>query len=140
MVRVTVESSALSRTKWHEYVSRFLFGGIVTVLAWLIDRHWGPYLGGMFLAFPGIFPCGVSMVESHAREHKKEAGLHGTTRGRQEASLEAVGASAGAVGLAAFGAIVWWGATRYSLGIVLPTASVCWGAVSFALWWAREHF
>ena len=139
MGRITVETSALSRTKWHEYVSRFLFGGTVTVVASLIDRHWGPYIGGIFLAFPGIFPCGVSMVESHAREHKKEAGMHGDVRGRQEASLESVGASAGAAGLAAFAGIVWWGATRHSLWLVLPTAVVCWGIVSFALWLAREH-
>ena len=99
----------------------------------------GTYIGGIFLAFPGIFPCGVSMVESHAREHKKEAGMHGDVRGRQEASLESVGASAGAAGLAAFAGIVWWGATRHSLWLVLPTAVVCWCIVSFALWLAREH-
>lgn len=72
MVRVTVESSALSRTKWHEYVSRFLFGGIVTILASLIDRDWGPYLGGLFLAFPGTSRAGSAwskvMLESTRRK------------------------------------------------------------------------
>lgn len=139
MARITIDFSIFSRTKWHEYASRFLFGGTITVLASLIDRHWGPFVGGLFLAFPGIFPCGATMVESHAKEHKRQAGMQGTIRGRQEASLEAVGASAGAVGLAAFGGIVWWGATRHSLWLTLAIASIAWAGVSFAFWWVREH-
>ena len=96
MARIEIIPSALARNRWHEYVSRFAFGGAVTVLASLIDKHWGPVVGGLFLAFPGIFPPGASLVETHAEEKKKEAGLHGVERGRQEASLEAAGASIGA--------------------------------------------
>ncbi len=139
MARIEIIPSALARNRWHEYVSRFAFGGAVTVLASLIDKHWGPVVGGLFLAFPGIFPPGASLVETHAEEKKKEAGLHGVERGRQEASLEAAGASIGAVGLAAFAAVVWWGATRHSLWIVLPLAGFAWAAVSWALWCVRER-
>jgi len=140
MAKIEANPSALQRTKWHEYLSRFAFGGAVTVVASVIDQHWGPVIGGLFLAFPGIFPAGASLVESHAEEHKREAGLHGVERGRQEASLEAAGASMGAAGLAAFAAVVWWGATRHSLWIVLPCAGVAWAAVSWTLWILRERF
>jgi hypothetical protein len=65
--------------------------------------------------------------------------MHGAERGRQEASLEAAGASMGAAGLAAFGAVVYWGATRHSLWMVLPCAAAAWAAVSWTLWCARER-
>jgi hypothetical protein len=139
MAKISASTSALRLTKWHEYLSRFAFGGAVTVLASLIDSHWGPIVGGLFLAFPGIFPPGASLVEKHAEERKQQAGMHGAERGRQEASLEAAGASMGAAGLAAFGAVVWWGATRHSLWMVLPCAAAAWAAVSWTLWCARER-
>jgi hypothetical protein len=139
MAKISTDTSAPRRTKWHEYVSRFVFGGAVTVVASLIDRHWGPIVGGLFLAFPGIFPPGASLVEKHAEEKKQQAGMHGTERGRQEASLEAAGASMGAAGLAAFGVVVGWGVTRYPLWIVLPYAGGAWAAVAWSLWLLRER-
>jgi hypothetical protein len=139
MTKISMNPSSLTRTKWHKYLSRFIFGGTVTVAASLIDRHWGPVVGGLFLAFPGIFPPGASLVESHAEEHKRQAGMRGAERGRQEASLEAAGASMGAAGLTAFGAVVWWGATRYSLWLVLPCALTAWAAVAWTLWCLRER-
>jgi hypothetical protein len=139
MTKIDTNPSALAQTKWHEYLSRFAFGGAVTVIASLIDHRWGPVVGGLFLAFPGIFPPGASLVESHAEEKKKQAGLHGTERGRQEASLEAAGASMGAAGLAAFGAVVWWGATRHPLWMVLMLAGVAWAVVAWTLWLVRER-
>jgi hypothetical protein len=139
MTRISADPSALARTKWHEYLSRFAFGGVVTVVASLIDNHWGPVIGGLFLAFPGIFPPGASLVEAHAEERKQEAGMEGTERGRQEASLEAAGASMGAVGLAAFAVVVWWGAPHHSLWMVLPLAGLAWAIASWALWCLRER-
>lgn len=139
MAKITAGLSGLKQTKWHEPVLRFVFGGAVTVAASLIDKHWGPAVGGLFLAFPGIFPPGASMVEKHAEERKQEAGLQGIERGRQEASLEAAGASMGAAGLAAFGAVVWWGAEREPLGLVLGMAFAAWAIVSGVLWMIRER-
>jgi hypothetical protein len=139
MAKISASTSALRLTKWHEYLSRFVFGGAVAVLASLIDSHWGPVIGGLFLAFPGIFPAGASLVEKHAEERKQQAGMHGAERGRQEASLEAAGASMGAAGLAAFGAVVWWGVTRHSLWMVLLLAGLAWATVSWTLWCVRER-
>jgi len=56
-------------------MSRFVFGGMVTALAGLVADHYGPILGGLFLAFPGIFPAGVSLVEKH-KNGSSEYGRH----------------------------------------------------------------
>ena len=55
-MRLQLRFDSLKQTKPTEYVSRFVFGGLVTVLAGLVADHFGPVIGGLFLAFPGIFP------------------------------------------------------------------------------------
>ena len=52
--------SSVLETKWSEYVTRFIFGGLVTLLAGVIADHYGPNIGGLFLAFPAIFPASSS--------------------------------------------------------------------------------
>jgi len=64
-MRVSLHLLALRQTKWYEYAVRFLFGGTITVLAGLIAKQYGPTLGGLFLAFPAIFPAGATLVEKH---------------------------------------------------------------------------
>jgi hypothetical protein len=53
---VKVDPSGLKQTRWHEYALRFAAGGITTVIAGVIAQKWGPAIGGLFLAFPAIFP------------------------------------------------------------------------------------
>jgi len=76
---IRIDLSGLRRTKWHDYAIRFLFGGLITGAAGLIAQRWGPGIGGLFLAFPAIFPAsarfrtsGPSRIllrdENHARE------------------------------------------------------------------------
>ena len=55
-MRIQVNLSALGETKWHEYATRFLLGGAITVLTGLIAKKFGSVFGGLFLAFPAIFP------------------------------------------------------------------------------------
>ena len=57
-MRVKLKFDSLKETKPTEYVSRFVFGGVVTVLAGFVADHYGPVLGALFLAFPGIFRPG----------------------------------------------------------------------------------
>ena len=64
-------SSALTQGHWYEYLIRFGLGGVTTVLAGLIAVRWGPVIGGLFLAFPAIFPASATLVEKHEREKKK---------------------------------------------------------------------
>lgn len=62
--------------RW-EYLERFLFGGIVTVITGLIAQEFGVVVVGLFLAFPGIFPASATLVERHERKKKREQGLRG---------------------------------------------------------------
>jgi NAD(P)-dependent dehydrogenase (short-subunit alcohol dehydrogenase family) len=84
---IKVDLSSLRETKPHEYAMRFLFGGICTVLAGLVAKRFGPAVGGLFLAFPAIFPAGASLIEDHEKKRKAEYGLDGTVRGRLAASI-----------------------------------------------------
>ena len=61
MKEIEVKLSALKQGKPHEYAMRFVFGGLTTVLAGLIAMHFGPGVGGLFLAFPAIFPASVKL-------------------------------------------------------------------------------
>jgi Protein of unknown function (DUF3147) len=70
---ISVDFSGLRKTKWHEYAVRFVFGGLMTVGAGLIVHRFGPEVGGLFLAFPAIFPASVTLVEKHETQNKKRA-------------------------------------------------------------------
>ncbi len=99
MKAVGVQLSSLKQTKAHEYAARFLFGGISTVVAGLIAKRFGPGIGGLFLAFPAIFPASASLIENHEKARKAQAGYDGTKRGRIAASVDAAGASIGCIGM-----------------------------------------
>ncbi len=90
---VDVDFASLKSTKPHEYALRFLFGGIVTVTAGIIARRFGPGIGGLFLAFPAIFPASATLIENHEKQRKQQAGCDGTRRGRIAAGLDAAGPS-----------------------------------------------
>src|SRR3981081_2873096 len=106
-MKVSLDPSAFGRTKWYEYVLRFAFGGAITVAAGLIAKKWGPGVGGLFLAFPAIFPASATLVEKHEKEKKQQHGLDGTIRGREAAGLDAAGAAIGSIGLVAFSVAAW---------------------------------
>jgi hypothetical protein len=106
-MRIRINSAALKEAKWHEYAIRFFFGGIITVATGLIANKFGPAVGGLFLAFPAIFPATATLIASHENEKKQRAGLDGTRRGRDAAALESRGTALSTIGLVAFGVIVW---------------------------------
>src|SRR4029077_19299531 len=101
-MRIRFNLSSLRSIRWHEYAMRFLLGGAVTVVTGLVARHYGPVVGGLFLAFPAIFPAGATLIEKHEREKKCRAGILHTSRGRLAAALDARGAAMGSLALAAF--------------------------------------
>lgn len=137
---VMVSMSGLRRTRWYEYIVRFVFGGMVTVMAGLIAKKFGPEIGGLFLAFPSIFPASATLVEKHEMEKKEEKGLNGTQRGIEAASVDAAGASIGTIGLVAFAVTVWLFITQYPPWIVLAAATVVWLTVSVTLWHIRDKW
>lgn len=135
---VSAKLSALRETRWYEYAIRFVLGGATTVLAGLIGARFGPVVGGLFLAFPAIFPASATMIERHERERKEKAGLLGVRRGQQAAALDALGATLGSIGLTAF-AVVIWQLIKVSPALALFLAMLFWFGVSILAWRARRR-
>src|SRR5438270_8578114 len=134
---IKAEPARLRRTEWWECVLRFAFGGIVTVLTGLIAKEFGAVVGGLFLAFPGIFPAGITLIERHEKKKKRDKGLRGERRGRSVSAVVAAGAVAGSIGLVAFGALVWCALPRLAEWQALLAAMIAWLAVSLLAWFIR---
>jgi uncharacterized membrane protein (GlpM family) len=119
-------------------VVRFALGGLVTVGVGLIAKRWGPVIGGLFLAFPSIFPAGATLIETYEVQKKKEIGQDGRRRGREAAGLDAFGAALGAMGLMAFALVLWGFLPGHSSSVSLGLAVVAWMVVSGTLWVLRR--
>ncbi len=133
-MKVHFDFSAVGKTRWYEYGIRFLFGGAITVIAGLLAKRFGPELGGLFLAFPAIFPASATLVEKHECEKKQKAGTPITIRGQQAAALDARGAAQGSIGLACFALIVWRFLPSANAALVLFVALAAWLVVSVLVW------
>lgn len=138
-MRVKLDSSVLSQTRWSEYAVRFFFGGCIAAVAGLVAMKFGPVLGGVLLAFPAIFPAGATLIEKHETKKKQKAGLNGKARGRQAASIDAAGAAIGTLGLLVFAFLVWRLLPQYGAWISISAATAAWLGVSVLLWLARKH-
>jgi hypothetical protein len=124
--------------KFHEYFVRFLFGGLCSVVAGLIANRFGPAVGGLFLAFPAIFPAGASLLESHEKRKMAKAGVDGTNQGRTAASVDSAGASIGSIGLIVFAAILWRALPAHNAYAVIALGTAIWLIASCAIWYARK--
>ncbi|MFC6647175.1 DUF3147 family protein [Granulicella cerasi] len=138
MRKIGFSFSSLKETRFHEYVARFFFGGVCTALAGIIARRYGPVLGGLFLAFPAIFPASATMIENNEKRRKQEIGADGTQRGRIAASIDASGASLGCFGLAAFGLVLWQFIPQHNALATVMLAFASWTVVSYLLWAFRK--
>ena len=128
---------ALRQTRWYEYLVRFVLGGAMTVVTGLIAARFGPVIGGLFLAFPAIFPASATLIEKHVRARKEKAGLPGARRGKEAAALDAAGAVLGSFGLAAFGLVIWLMVVQ-SATWALVLATISWFAVALLGWRVRR--
>ena len=137
-MRISANFSALGKTKWYEYAVRFVLGGSITVIAGLLAKHYGPVFGGLFLAFPAIFPASATLVEKHEREKKQRAGIVSTVRGREAAGLDAAGAAIGSLALACFALVIWKLLPVGNVWMVFGAAIGAWLSVAYSLWWARK--
>lgn len=131
--------ASLKNVKWHEYVTRFVLGGAVTVATGLIAKSYGPVVGGLFLALPAIFPASATLLEKHERDKKRRAGIAFTLRGRLAAALDARGASMGAIALLAFAGLSWRLLPDTNAALVLCLALLAWLLVASSLWYVRKH-
>ena len=138
VVKVSADLWALRAIQWHQYVVRFFLGGLVTVVTGLLGQHFGPVFGGLFLAFPAIFPATATLIAERERQKKTRQGLHGEVRGRRAAALDAAGAVLGAVGLICFALLVRKELVRYPAPLVLCAALLAWAGISLTLWGLRK--
>lgn len=136
---ISFHLAALKQTKAHQYGIRFLVGGLCTVAAGLIGKHFGPVIGGLFLAFPAIFPAGASLIESHEKENKRRIGANGALRGRLAASIDSAGAALGCIGLIGFAGTSWWLLTSYKATLAITIATLVWLFVALSLWLVRRY-
>ena len=136
---VEVRLSALKEAKLYEFLLRFGFGGACTALAGFVAHRYGPVIGGLFLAFPAIFPASVSLVESHERARKRQIGVDGTRRGRMAAAIDAAGAALGCGGLMLFAAIVWKLLPQLNAALVIALAAGAWLVATLSLWEVRKR-
>ena len=131
---IRIDLAGLRRTKWQDYAIRFLFGGLITAAAGLIAQRWGPGIGGLFLAFPAIFPAGATLIEKHEKQKKNRAGFQGAVRGRKAAALDAAGAALGSLGLIGFTLVVWQLLGSHETWIVIGSAGLLWLGISGLCW------
>jgi len=131
--------SALKGIKPHEWLLRFVFGGLVCVVAGEIAKSFGPVVGGLFLAFPAIFPASASLLESHEKQHKARAGFDGANRAKVVAAIDAMGTTLGCIGLASFAAVLCISLLRFSSAVALTLATLAWMFVSIGSWLLRKR-
>jgi Protein of unknown function (DUF3147) len=133
-MKARLNLSALHQTRWYEFVVRFIVGGLVTALVGVVAKKLGPAIGGMFLAFPAIFPSSATLVEKHEEEKEQRQGSEGKQGGRAKVGYDAAGAAMGAGGLLVFAALVWRFLPVSRTWLVLAAATLAWFAASMAIW------
>lgn len=137
MKRIEADLSSLRETAPHEFAVRFFFGGLCTVAAGLMAKRFGPGVGGLFLAFPAIFPASASLIESHERKRKAKVGSDGRIRGRLAASLDSRGAALGCLGLVGFAFVLWKWVGGHNAWLMIPGATMVWLVIAYTLWAIR---
>lgn len=135
---VKFQLSALRRTKWYEVILHIIFGGLATVATGMIAKSYGPVVGGLFLAFPAIFPASATLVEKHEKRKKQRAHIDGVNRARRAVAVEARGAAMGSVGMAVFAIVVWQFLFGRPAWLVLTAATLTWLITSLLIWKLRR--
>lgn len=91
--------------------------------------------GGLFLAFPRIFPASATLIEKHERDKKQQGGIFNSIRARQAAAPDAKGGAAlASLGLALFAWVVWKMLPGVNPLLVLPLAPAAWLGAGILLW------
>lgn len=138
-MKIQVDLSAVSKTRWYEYAIRFVFGGLITAATGIISKKYGPDIGGLFLAFPAILPAGATLIEKRETEKKRRMGMNGKKRAAEAVSADAAGASIGTIGLSVFGLFIWKTMATYPVWLALASATIAWSVSSFLLWDLRKR-
>jgi MFS family permease len=114
------------------------FGSTLTVITGIITMKYGPGVGGLFLAFPSIFPASLTLAQSHKQKKEGEKGqseIEGQEEGEESACKTAIGASLGSSGLILFGLMVWKFSDWMAPWLVLLIALAGWLGAAILTWW-----
>ena len=103
-----------------DYLTRFAFGAGISLVAGVIGMVFGPVVGCILLGFPAILPASLTLIE------KKE--------GREQASIDSIGAIIGAVAMVAFAVVMVLWVTRLGVLPGLFAALVVWMVVAGGLY------
>lgn len=131
---IGIKKSALQQTSWQQCLLRFGIGGFIKVAAGIIAKFYGPVFGGLFLAFPAIFPATLTLVAKHERDNMQKHGLHGSRRGIEAAAVDAAGTALGSTGLAAFAAANWWLLSARQVPLAFIASTAAWFCAAFVAW------
>jgi Protein of unknown function (DUF3147) len=139
-MKISISISGLKQTRMYEYALRFLFGGLVTAAAGLIAKAYGPAIGGLFLAFPAIFPASATLIEKHEGQRKARLGLNAARRAQLAVADDAAGAAIGSIGLLGFAVSTWLLLPNHSVAVALEVSAGAWAVVSVVAWgiWKRS--
>jgi uncharacterized membrane protein (GlpM family) len=121
---VAVDPGQIKKSSWTDFVVRIVFGGVISIVVYLVGQRFGPSVAGLFLAFPAIMPATVTLVQKHAGQGKAVSAARGTM--------------AGTVGLLAFGLSVWLLSPHLAGWRVLVVAAIAWLVAALASWLVLE--
>ena len=115
-----VKPEEIGKHKPSDYALRFVFGAAISLAAGLIGMKFGPVVGGLFLAFPAILPASLTLIE------QKE--------GKEEASIDSLGAILGAVAMLVYAVVVVLWVAKLGVVPALLVAVVAWAVVALTLY------
>jgi hypothetical protein len=138
-VRIELDRSALKDARWHQFLIRFVLGGLITVATGIIGKKYGPVVGGLFLGFPAIFPASATLVEKLEQQKGQRAGLNRQTRARKLAAVDAAGTAIGSSGLFVFALLTAELISRVAPWVVITAAVLLWMVVSILFWYIRKR-
>ena len=117
-----IEPGKVKSQRFADYAMRFLFGAGIALVAGLIGMALGPKAGGMFLGFPAVLPASLTLIQ------KKE--------GKDEASIDSIGAVLGSIAMIAFAVIVALSVVAWGPGRSILVALGAWVVVAVGLYFA----
>ncbi len=123
-----LDLSHVKEIKLRDYAIRFMFGGVVSVLAAAIGVWVTPRVGGIFTAFPAILLASLTMINKQEGKNRSMADARGGVIGAVALVLTSIllsitlGVGMGLLPLVL--ALVGW--LIYSAGLYVLSAKVGW--------------